>query len=539
MPGRRARARRRCRDRGGHRGRRRARRGRRAGRAAGGPRRRGGDRRGDPVRRVAERGGPFRVAGMGARGVGRAARVLGHQRSGEGRGHAGPGRVGGRAGRVRRRRGGDPGRRVADLRLADRARGPRGDRLDCARPAPPRGAQARGPARAPLRASAGRVEGTRKLVLVVVDSLHTGMLERAVDAGAAPTFKKLIDRGTLIRGCVSTFPSVTPVACSEIATGVAPDRHWVSGMNWYHRVERRYVEYGTSLEATRAFGLFRTLYDTVYNMNMAHLSHEVETVFERLGDAGVRTACTPFLIYRGRRRHELSLEGLLRRVAVAASFRHAVWGPDELFYGELYASRRVPCKPTLRPGTRDAYSGCVSRELIADDGYDFLLFSLPDNDHYTHTHGIAAMRDSITHADRSFGDLVDAAGGIGAFCESHSVILMADHAQTDVQHEVPIAAALGADWHVMAPNSERPELAQLAVSPTARAAGVYALAQGRRRERMLGTVIERLRDLDGIDLITRVETGNGAAEAVVERAGAELRFQPGSHETDRRGAHWS
>ena len=48
-------------------------------------------------------------------------------------------------------------------------------------------------------------------------------------------------------------------------------------MNWYHRAERRYVEYGSSFEATRAFGLFRSLYDTVYNMNMAHLSHEVET----------------------------------------------------------------------------------------------------------------------------------------------------------------------------------------------------------------------------------------------------------------------
>jgi Type I phosphodiesterase / nucleotide pyrophosphatase len=381
----------------------------------------------------------------------------------------------------------------------------------------------------------------RKLCLIVVDSLRTDMLLRAVADDLAPNFGALLERGTLIGDCVSAFPSVTPVACSEIATGAGPDRHHISGMNWYHRAERRYVEYGSSWEATRAFGLFRTLYDTVYNMNMAHLSHEVETVFERLGDAGVRTACTPFLIYRGRRRHELSLEGLMRRVAVAANFRHAVWGPDELFYGELYASRRVPCKPTLaRPGTRDAYSGCVSRELIADDGYDFLLFSLPDNDHHTHTHGVGAMRDSISHADHSFGELVDAAGGIDAFCDSHTVILMADHAQTDVHHEVPIAAALGADWQVLTPNSERPELAQLAVSPTARAAGVYALAQGRRREQMLDGVLARLRDLEGIDLIMRVEAGNGRApEAVVERAGAELRFQPGSHETDRRGGRWS
>jgi Type I phosphodiesterase / nucleotide pyrophosphatase len=381
----------------------------------------------------------------------------------------------------------------------------------------------------------------RKLCLIVVDSLRTDMLLRAVADDLAPNFAALLERGTLIGDCVSAFPSVTPVACSEIATGAGADRHHISGMNWYHRAERRYVEYGSSWEATRAFGLFRTLYDTVYNMNMAHLSHEVETVFERLGDARVRTACTPFLIYRGRRRHELSLEGLMRRVAIAADFRHAVWGPDELFYGELYASRRVPCKPTLaRPGTRDAYSACVARELIADDGYDFLLFSLPDNDHHTHTHGVAAMSDSIAHADHSFGELVDAAGGIDSFCDSHAVILMADHAQTDVHHEVPLAAALGAHWHVLAPTSERPERAQLAVSPTARAAGIYALAEGRRRERMIESVLLRLRELEGVDLIARLDAGNGRGpEAVVERGGAELRFRPGSHEIDLRGDRWS
>jgi hypothetical protein len=311
-------------------------------------------------------------------------------------------------------------------------------------------------------------------------------------------------------------------------------------MNWYHRSEHRYVEYGSSLEATRAFGLFRTLYDTVYNMNMAHLSHEVTTIFERLGDAGVRTACTPFLIYRGRRRHELGLEGLMRRVAVAANFRHAVWGPDELFYGELYASRRVPCKPTLaRPGTRDAYSGCVGRELITDDGYDFLLFSLPDNDHHTHTYGVASMSDSITHADHSFGELVDAAGGLDGFLESHSVILMADHAQTDVGQALPIAAGLGEEWRVLEPNADRPDRAELAVSPTARAAGIYTLAEGHRRDRLLFEVRDRLRELEGVDLVARLGRGNGPdAEAVVEGSRGELRFRPGSGELDRRGGAW-
>jgi hypothetical protein len=344
----------------------------------------------------------------------------------------------------------------------------------------------------------------------------------------------------LIGDCVSAFPSVTPVACSEIVTGVSPDQHCISGMNWYHRAEGRYVEYGSSLEATRAFGLFRTLYDTVYNLNMAHLPHEVETVFERLGDAGVRTAVTPFLIYRGRRRHELGLEGLLRRVAVAAKFRHAVWGPDELFYGELYASRRVPCKPTLaRPGTRDAYSACVGRDLVREDLYDFLLFSLPDNDHHTHTHGVDAMLASITHADRSFGEIVDEAGGIDAFLDAHAVILMADHAQTDVDTALPLAEALGEEWQVLSPNSERPELAELAVSPTARAAGIYALVEGAKRESALASVRRRLRGLDGVDLVAWLSSGNGREpEAIVESPRGELRFRPGWQLSDRRGGGW-
>ena len=206
----------------------------------------------------------------------------------------------------------------------------------------------------------------KKLVLTYVDSLRTDMLERAIAEGRAPTFGALIERGELIPDCVSSFPSVTPVACAELVTGEQADRHWISGMNWYHRLERRYVEYGSSLEATRAFGVFLALYDLVYNMNLGHLSPEVETLFETLEDAGARTACTPFLIYRGRQRHEVSLEGLLRRAvdATKLKFHHHTWGPTDLFYGDLYASREVPCRSTSIPGNRDGYAACFAAELL-------------------------------------------------------------------------------------------------------------------------------------------------------------------------------
>jgi hypothetical protein len=394
----------------------------------------------------------------------------------------------------------------------------------------------------------------RKLVVCVVDSLRTDMLERAVLGGKAPHFGTVLERGELIRDCVSSFPSVTPVCSSEIVTGERSDGHHISGMNWYHRAESRYVEYGSSLEATRAFGLFRSLYDIVYNMNLSHLSPEAETIFERLGDHGIRTACTPFLIYRGRTRHELGLEGMLRRVAVAATFRHATWGPDELFYGELYASRRVPCKPTLaRPGTRDPYSACVGRELVAEDLYDMLLYSLPDNDYHSHRFGPEAQLESIGRADDAFGELVEAGGGIDSFLDENSVILLADHAQSRVEWPLPLAAALAEEWRVLEPNAANPEHAELAVSPTARAAGVYVLLEGARHGRAHAQLRDRVRSLEGVDLVAWLATPSGApvqrepvstalsdeiGEAVVERAGRELRFRPGAEVTDRRGQGW-
>ena len=392
----------------------------------------------------------------------------------------------------------------------------------------------------------------RKLVLCVVDSLRADMLARSIDAGEAPNFAAVCERGATIPDCVAPFPSVTPVCCSEIVTGVRADRHWISGINWYHRAEHRYVEYGSSFEATRAFGLFRTLYDIVYNMNMSHLSHEVETLFELLGDRGVRSACTPFLIYRGRTRHELGLEGMMRRVAQAASFRHATWGPDELFYGELYTSRRVPCKPTLaRPGTRDPYSACVGRELVRSDLYDFLLFSLPDNDFHSHRFGPEAQPESISRADRCFGELADEAGGIDRFLDDHAVILVADHSQSAVSLPLPLAEGLGDEWRVLEPTGEVAH-AELAVSPSARAAGVYVLAEGRRGRRAHDAVRRRLRGVAGVDLLTWLAGPDGAAlerpvpgvpeidraEAVVEREGAELRFRPGSQVVDLRGRGW-
>jgi predicted AlkP superfamily pyrophosphatase or phosphodiesterase len=368
----------------------------------------------------------------------------------------------------------------------------------------------------------------------MVDSLKPEMLERAIESGNAPLFGEIVRRGTHIRDAVSVFPSVTPAASASITTGVGVDGHGVPSINRYHRGEDRYVEYGSSWPATRTFGVLRTLNDIVYNMNFEHLGRTHPTFFESLDDAGVRTACTPFLIFRGRTRHELALQGWMRRVAQAANFHHAVYGPAELFYGELYSSRTVDCRPTLaRPGTRDAYSGCVGEHLARYDLYDFLLFSLPDNDHYSHRNGPEATTISIQAADQNLQRLADGAGGTEAFLEQNAVILMADHSQTVVRHGIKLTDAL-LDWEVLRPSDPRPEDAELAVCPGGRSAMVYFLRGPDERERNLPRVLRRLLEVEGVDIVAWKENG----EACVASDRGELRFAPGNGLADKRGRSW-
>ena len=374
----------------------------------------------------------------------------------------------------------------------------------------------------------------KKLVLAVIDSLKPELLDRAIDSGRAPALKALVERGVYIRDCVSSFPSVTPVASASIATGLGPDRHHIPAMNWYHRGEERYVEYGSSFAATRTFGIVRSLYDTVYNMNLAHLSRGERTVYEIVEDAGLRAAATTYLIFRGRHRHVADEAGPYTRIAKAAQFRHAVWGPTELFYADLFASRKTDCRSTLgMPGQRDRHSGCVAAHMVENDLFDFMLLSLPDNDTHSHRYGPYAQASSIVEADHAIERMMHAGGGIDAFLEDHAVIVLSDHSQTPVEHRVNLAAELD-HRDVLLPDGQ-PEDAEIAVCPSARSAMVYALDLD-DRDRLVPELAGDLCRVDGVDLVARV----AGAEAVVQSArGGELRFQSDGDLVDLRGGHWS
>src|ERR1700744_6027791 len=162
---------------------------------------------------------------------------------------------------------------------------------------------------------------------------------------------------------------------------------------------------------------------------------------------------------------------------------------------------------------------------MKEDGFGFLLLSLPDNDNYSHRHGPEASVESIAKADKAFGTLIEQAGGIDPFLAEHAVILVADHSHTPVERGLPLAEILGAQWNVLQPSEERPELAQLAVTPTSRAAHGYLLpGEGARAARAPRVdlppgegeradpvaVGERLPEIEGVALVCRLVDAEGA-----------------------------
>jgi hypothetical protein len=348
---------------------------------------------------------------------------------------------------------------------------------------------------------------TKKLVLIVIDGLTPAVFERAVEGGDAPALSFLASEGTY-RRAVSTFPSLTPVCASSIATGAHPDVHGIPHLVWYDRDERRLVEYGSSFGAVVAAGTRRSILDAIFHMNGRHLSPEATTVFEALCDAGLTTAAVNFTCYRGRTEHRTVLPGVTRTAL----------GPERFFFYNLFESDETGAPLAVRKraaGTIDAYAAAVGRWLVTRDGFDFLVFYLSDYDYASHTLGPEGASAKLGDADRAVGALLEAAGGPDEFLERYDVIVCSDHGQTEVQHALPLESAY-ADLRLFRGRELR---ADVAVCASNRAGQVYRLPGCLEDVR---TLAERLDGHEAVDVVLFREDG----EAVARRGGEEVRFRP-------------
>ncbi len=342
----------------------------------------------------------------------------------------------------------------------------------------------------------------KKLVLILVDGMTPAAFEHAVESGRAPALAFLASNGSY-RQAVSVFPSLTPVCLSSIATGGGPDVHHIPSLVWWHRRERRIVEYGSSFSALRAAGFSQALADTIFNMNQRHLGAEAVTVYEALEDEGLVAAAVNITCYRGRHRHLPTLPWVTR----------AAYGPKRFFYYSLFESDRTGAPLAIRnraAGSLDAYAAAVGRWLVTRDGFDFLAYYLSDYDYASHARGPeGASAVALERTDAAVAALLDAAGGPEEFLERYAVILHSDHGQTDVGRAAQLESSFAGLEE------------QVVVTASNRAGQVYLLPGARVDAAGLA------RRLDGEAAVETTLRREGE-EAVARRDGEELRFRPGA-----------
>jgi hypothetical protein len=349
---------------------------------------------------------------------------------------------------------------------------------------------------------------SKKAILIVIDGLTPSVFEAAVGDGRAPALSFLAEHGQYARA-VSTFPSLTPVCLSSLATGGHPDVHHIPHLVWYDRDRTRLVEYGSSFAALRAAGMTRSILDAIINMNRLHLARDAVTVYEALEDADFTTAAINITCYRGRTRHLPTLPG----VTIPA------YGPKRFFFYNLFES-----DPTGAPlavfgraqGSIDGYAAAVGRWLVTRDGFDFLVYYLPDYDFASHALGPDGAFEALARSDAAVGALLDAAGGPEEFLERYAVVLCSDHGQTGVERSAQLQSSFA-------------DVPGALVTASNRAGMVYRLPECKLDERALA---ERLDDEPAVETVLFREGDEVLArrdreEVVVERDGPLFDYPDG------------
>jgi predicted AlkP superfamily pyrophosphatase or phosphodiesterase len=110
---------------------------------------------------------------------------------------------------------------------------------------------------------------SKRSILIVIDGLTPSLFENAVGDRSAPTLSRLAEAGEY-RRAITTFPSLTPVCLTSIATGAHPDVHHIPHLVWWYRQEQRIVEYGSSFGAVRAAGARRARRATLFGLDHHH-----------------------------------------------------------------------------------------------------------------------------------------------------------------------------------------------------------------------------------------------------------------------------
>ena len=284
-------------------------------------------------------------------------------------------------------------------------------------------------------------------------------------------------------------------------------------MNWYHRGEQRYVEYGSSFPATRAFGVrpLALRHRLQHEHGAPHAGPPDRLRAPRRRRAADRLHHLPDLPRShaprpvgGERLPAIARGGAVPPPGVrrdASSSTRTCSTP-----ATPAAARRSAC-PASATSTPAASAPTWSRTTCSTSCSSRCPTTTPTRTSAgPYAPGHARSRRPTA---RSSG-IMHVAGGLGPRSwTSTRVIVMSDHSQTSVEERVNLAEAFSS-WrraHALGPGTDGG--AEIAVCPAARSAQVYVLDRSPAATSWCREPCTTLQELEGVDLVAR--PGEGTA----------------------------
>lgn len=268
---------------------------------------------------------------------------------------------------------------------------------------------------------------SKKIILLIIDTLMDAPLQEAMIQGRAPALEFLMQRGKYFSDVVSSFPTMSVTIDSTLLTGTYSNTHKIPGLVWYSEKEKRIINYGTGLREAYKLGSTQVMQDMFFHLNNVHLSKEVKTIYEELADKGKNSASINGFVYRGNTKHILHMPRLLRPFT-KISKKLFTQGPTILSLGSLAKLKRKFVYQILVGNSK---SSAQDLKYIIKKGMlpTFTICFFQELDLKVHSYGPNYVK-GIEKVDRQVRNILNTYSSWNEALQNNIWIIMGDNGQT-------------------------------------------------------------------------------------------------------------
>ncbi|MEK3763704.1 MULTISPECIES: alkaline phosphatase family protein [unclassified Solibacillus] len=375
----------------------------------------------------------------------------------------------------------------------------------------------------------------KPIMLMVVDSLMSKPLQKAVKEGKAPAFEFLINNGYFNQEMISSYPTMSVTIDSTLLTGTYPDQHKVPGLIWYKEDENRMISYGSGIREIWSNGVKNVAQDSVIHLNEKHLSKEAQTIHEELANRKLSSASINGLLYRGSFEHQLNVPKLIAMTNLLPE-EVEINGPTLFSLGALsqYNPENNRNKYVWnRLGVNNEFTAKEIKYLIEQKKLPpFTLAYLPDADASIHKHGPDDLK-GIEKADQALQEILSSFTSWEEAIQKVTWIVLGDSGQSFVGKDKDSSLI---NLNQLLKNytlwEGKKNDGQLAIAVNERMAYIYV----NDPQVQISEVVRHLKGEERIDFIAwKDEQINYVVKPVSEE---ELTFSPNGKYVDDYGQSW-